>query len=190
MNAFARAARVRLGTPLVLVAAMWLVEIANLLTHDALEPFGIRPRTLVGLWGILFAPFLHANLLHLIANTIPFVVLGWMVALRGLREFCLVTGCVMLIGGAGVWLLGRPFSVHVGASGLIFGYLGFLLARGLFERSAQAILLSLVTLFLYGGAIWGVLPSSPRVSWESHLFGFLAGIAAGRLLGRSSPTPV
>jgi len=92
---------------------------------------------------------------------------------------------VMVAGGGAVWLLARPFSDHVGASGLIFGYLGFLLARGFFERSFQAILLSLVVFFLYGGAIWGVLPSSTRISWESHLAGALTGIAAARLLGRS-----
>lgn len=175
-------AKVRFAIPLALVAAMWLVEIGNLLTQGGLSGLGIRPRTIDGLWGILFAPFLHANLAHLIANTVPFLVLGWLVVLRGPRDFFFVTGWLIIVGGGAVWLLGRPFSVHIGASGLIFGYLGFLLARGFFERSLQAVLLSLLALFLYGGAIWGVLPSGGRVSWESHLFGFLAGLAAGRLL--------
>lgn len=182
MNALVDQAKVRLAIPLALVAIMWLVEMGNLLTQGALGAFGIRPRTIEGLWGILFAPFLHANLAHLIANTVPFLVLGWLVALRGPRDFFFVTGWLMVLGGGAVWLLGRPFSVHIGASGLIFGYLGFLLARGFFERSLPAMLLSLVALFLYGGAIWGVLPSGGRVSWESHLFGFLAGLAAARLL--------
>jgi membrane associated rhomboid family serine protease len=154
----------------------------NLVSHGALLGYGIRPRTLAGLSGIVFSPFIHANLAHLVANTVPFLVLATMVALRGLREFFLVTGLVMVLGGGAVWLFGRPFSVHIGASGLIFGYLGFLLARGVFERSLTAIVLSLVTLFLYGGAIWGLLPLTPGVSWEGHLFGFLAGIVAGRLL--------
>ncbi len=182
MSVFLREAKIRLAIPLVLVVVMWLVEGANIVTHDALETYGIRPRSAPGLWGIVFAPFLHANVAHLIANTLPFLVLGWLVALRGLRAFVLVTLTVMLLGGLGVWLVGRPFSVHVGASGLIFGYIGFLLARGVFERSAQAVMLGLVVLFLYGGAIWGVLPGSPRISWESHLFSFLAGIAAARWL--------
>lgn len=186
MDTLIREARVRLGMPLALVAAMWLVEAANLLTHDAFDVFGIRPRTLVGLWGILFAPFLHGSIAHLVANTVPFLVLGWLVALRGLPDFLLVTGWVMLIGGGGVWLLGRPFSDHIGASGLIFGYLGFLLARGIFARSLPAVLLSLVALFLYGGALWGLLPSSGRVSWESHLFGFVAGVTAARIFSRPS----
>jgi membrane associated rhomboid family serine protease len=168
---------------------MWVVELGNVVTRDAFEGLGIRPRTPDGVWGILFAPFVHANVAHLVANTVPFLVLGWMVALRGLREFLLVTFLVILIGGGAVWLLGRPFSVHVGASGVVFGYLGFLLARGFFERSAQAIVLSLLALFLYGGALWGILPSSGRISWEGHLFGFLAGIGAARLL-RTPSRPV
>jgi membrane associated rhomboid family serine protease len=183
VNTLAREAKMRFGVPLACVVSMWAVEMVNLVTNGALLGWGIRPRTLVGLWGIVFAPFLHANLAHLLANTIPFLVLGALVALRGLREFVVVTAVVMLVGGGGVWLFGRPFSDHIGASGLVFGYLGFLLARGFFERSLTAILLSLVTLFLYGGAIWGILPGSSRISWEGHLFGFLAGIVAARLLG-------
>jgi membrane associated rhomboid family serine protease len=184
-----REVKARLLAPLIFVAVMWVVEFGNLVTRDAFEGLGIRPRTPDGIWGILFAPFVHANFAHLVANTVPFLVLGWMVALRGLREFLLVTFLVMLIGGGAVWLLGRPFSVHVGASGVVFGYLGFLLARGFFERSAQAVVLSLLALFLYGGALWGILPSSGRISWEGHLFGFLAGIGAARLL-RTPTQPV
>jgi membrane associated rhomboid family serine protease len=190
MNGLMYAARDRLGIPLVFVVTMWLVELANLVSGYALVGFGIQPRLPSGLWGIIFAPFLHGSLAHLVANTVPFLVLGWLVALRGLREFFFVTGWVMLIGGGAVWLLGRPFSVHVGASGLIFGYLGFLLARGVLERSVLSVVLSLVALLLYGGAIWGVLPVSERVSWEGHLFGLLAGVAAGRLVTLPSRTAV
>ena len=185
MSTVVREARVRLGLPLVVVASMWLVELANILTRGALLGLGIRPRTLEGVWGIVFAPFLHASLAHLAANTIPCLVLGWLVALRGMKEFWFVTGWVILVGGGGVWLLGRPFSLHVGASGLVFGYLGFLLARGVLERSFQAALLSLVALFLYGGAIWGLIPSTGGISWEGHLFGIIAGILAARLLSRT-----
>src|SRR3954451_16987866 len=174
----------RLAIPLVLVFVMWAVELANLVTAGSLTRFGIHPRTVPGLWGILFSPLLHAGLAHLIANTVPFLVLGWLVALRGRRDYIMVTCFVTLVGGGAVWLVGRPFSNHIGASGVIFGYLGFLLARGFFERSAQAILLSIVALLLYGGIIWGVLPTTPGVSWEGHLFGLLAGVMAAKLFTR------
>ena len=180
-----RALKLRLGLPLALVIVMWVVEVANIVSHDAFQGFGIRPRTLDGLWGLLFSPFIHANFAHLLANTLPFLVLGWMVALRGVQEYIFSTAWIMVVGGGAVWLLGQPFSNHVGASGVVFGYLGFLLARGVFERSLQAIGLSLLALFLYGGIIWGVLPTTRGVSWEGHLFGLLAGFIAGRLLGRS-----
>jgi membrane associated rhomboid family serine protease len=182
VNDLVREAKLRLGIPLGLVLVMWMVEGVNLIAQGALLSFGIHPRTPDGLWGIIAAPFLHAGIAHLLANTVPFLVLGWLVALRGLRELGLVTLLVMLVGGGAVWLFGRPFSTHVGASGVIFGYLGFLLARGVIERSAQAIILSLVALVLYGGALWGVIPGSSRISWESHLFGFLSGILAARVL--------
>jgi membrane associated rhomboid family serine protease len=184
MNPFVREAKLRLAVPLAFTGAIWLVAMANAVTNDSLAVFGIRPRTLEGLWGILFAPFLHGNLLHLVTNTIPLVVLGCLVALRGRQEFFFVTGWVMVVGGGAVWLLGRPFSIHIGASGVVFGYLGFLLARGVFERSFQASLLAVVVFIVYGGALWGVLPSSSRISWESHLFGVLAGVIAAKLLSR------
>ena len=102
MGELIRETKLRLSLPLAMVAIMWAVEVINLLTHDHLSAFGIRPRTMVGLWGILFAPFLHANLAHLLANTVPFIVLGWLVALRGTRQFITVTAVVMLLGGGAV----------------------------------------------------------------------------------------
>jgi membrane associated rhomboid family serine protease len=184
MNTLVREARGRIGAPLFFVVAMWVIEVVNLVTRNALLGFGIRPRTLEGLWGIVLAPLLHANVAHLLANSVPVLLLGWLVAVRGVRELYTVTGLVMLVGGAGVWLFGRPFSLHVGASGVVFGYLGFLLARGYFARSLSAILLSLVALGLYGGAIWGILPTASGISWEGHLFGFLAGIVTAWALSQ------
>jgi membrane associated rhomboid family serine protease len=178
--------KARLGLPLVLVVAMWLVHVMNLVLGDLQIGPGIRPRDPQALWGILLSPFLHVNFTHLVANTLPFLILGWLVSLRGLRDFVVVTAFVALVGGGAVWLFGRPASEHVGASGVVFGYLGFLLARGLFERSLLAVALSLVAFFLYGGMIWGVMPVSTRVSWEGHLFGIMAGILVGRLM--STPT--
>jgi len=167
-----------------LVAVMWGLELIDLIIfQNALNRYGIFPRTIIGLRGILFAPFLHGGLGHLIANTIPFLTLGWFVMLQETSDFFIVTAITMIVSGLGVWLIGSP-GFHIGASGLVFGYLGFLLLRGYFQRNVPSILLSLIVGFLYGGAIWGVLPTVPGVSWEGHLFGFIGGIVAARLLSK------
>ncbi|NEO48891.1 MAG: rhomboid family intramembrane serine protease [Moorea sp. SIO4A3] len=167
------------------VALMWIVELVDIFIFGRkLDLYGIIPRNPIGLRGILFAPFLHGGFSHLISNTIPFLVLGWFVMLQETSDFFVVTTITMLVGGLGVWLLGAPNSVHIGASVLIFGYLGFLLFRGFFERNLPSIFLSILVGFLYGGLVWGVLPSQPHVSWQGHLFGFIGGILAARLLAR------
>lgn len=168
------------------VAIFWMLEIADLAFFSGrLNFYGIVPRQTIGLRGILFAPFLHANLAHVAANTVPFLVLGWLIMLREISDFFIVTAISMVIGGLGVWLFGAPHSIHIGASGVIFGYLGFLLLRGFFERSAIAIVLSLIVCFLYGGVLWGVLPSRVGISWEGHLFGLIGGVIAARILAKS-----
>lgn len=168
-----------------LVALLWLLEIFDwLLWTTSLDAYGIRPRTLVGLRQILFAPFLHAGFAHLIANTIPFLVLGWLVLVRSDLDFVLVSLIAGGISGLGVWLLAASGTVHLGASGVIFGYLGYLLARGFLERSLPAIALGLVAGLLYGGILWGVLPGQTGISWQGHLFGLLGGFLAARLLAR------
>jgi len=138
------------------------------------------PRSLDGLRGIVFAPFLHGNLQHLIANTVPFVALGWMVMLRDQRRFLPVTLYAMLGAGLLAWTLGAPGSVHIGASGVVFGYLGYLLATGIYTRSAKSIVLSLATAVLWGGLVLGIAPQSATISWQAHLGGFLGGILAAR----------
>lgn len=165
-----------------LLGLMWTVEILDLLPRVHLDRHGIHPRSLSGLYGILLAPFLHADFGHLALNTLPFVVLGGAVLLRGVRTFWTVTIAVVLAGGLGVWLVAPGFTNHIGASGLIFGYLGFLLARGVFEKSAASILVAVIVLTTYGGLIIGVLPLRAGISWQSHLFGFLAGVATARLM--------
>jgi membrane associated rhomboid family serine protease len=165
------------------VATIWVLEVVDIFLGGALNRYGILPRNLIGLRGILFAPFLHGNFAHLIANTIPFLTLGWFVMLRETSDFFVVTGITMLVSGLGVWLFGSA-GLHIGASGVVFGYLGFLLARGYFERNIPSILLSVIVGFLYGGAIWGVLPTQPGVSWEGHLFGFIGGVIAARFLSQ------
>ncbi|MEP0869315.1 rhomboid family intramembrane serine protease [Trichocoleus desertorum AS-A10] len=167
------------------IICIWLLEIVDsFVLGNALNVFGIRPRSISGLRGILFAPFLHGGLGHLMANTIPFLVLGWFVMLREVSDFFIVSLITILASGLGVWLFGSPNSIHIGASGLIFGYFGFLLLRGYFEKSAVGIAFSLLVGTLYGSLIWGVLPVSNGISWEGHLFGFLGGVLAARLLAQ------
>lgn len=162
------------------LGAGWAVFGLNVVLGGALLRFGIVPRTTDGLAGILVAPFLHANLNHLITNTIPFLLFGWLVMLRDRRHFWLVTLMAMLGSGLLSWAFGAPHSVHVGASGLIFGYLGFLLLAGWYARSASSIALSLLVATVWGGTVLGVLPGTPGVSWQGHLGGFLGGVLAAR----------
>lgn len=167
------------------VGLMWILELIDLVVLGGrLNSYGISPRSMVGLRGILLMPFLHGSLGHLIANTIPFVILGWLIMLREVSDFFVVTAITMLVSGLGVWLFAAPGTIHIGASGLVFGYLGFLLLRGYFERSIVSIFLSVMVGLLYGGLIWGVLPSLPGVSWQGHLFGFIGGGLAARLLAQ------
>jgi membrane associated rhomboid family serine protease len=165
------------------VAIFWLLEILDqFVFRGSLDYFGIIPHQVIGLRGILFAPFLHGDFPHLIANTVPFLILGWLVMLQETSDFFIVTGLTMLVGGLGVWLFAAPGYIHIGASILIFGYLGFLLLRGYFQRNIPSILLSILVFLLYGGTIWGVLPSRPGISWQGHLFGFLGGVLAAKLI--------
>lgn len=167
------------------VALLWAVEAVNLTTGHTLNTWGILPRTLTGLRGIPLSPFLHANLSHLLVNTLPFLVLGGLVCLQGRRQFLGVSLFVIVCGGIALWLFGRS-AYHIGASGLVFGYFGYLVARGWYERSLSSILIALATLFFYGGLVWGVLPTNTYISWEGHLFGLLAGIVAARIQGSSA----
>jgi membrane associated rhomboid family serine protease len=167
-----------------IIAVMWLVEIVDTSLRGALDIYGIIPHNEIGLRGILFAPFLHGNFVHLAANTIPFLTLGWLIMLRETSDFFVVSVITMLVSGAGVWLTGAPGSIHIGASGVIFGYLGFLLFRGYFERSTVSLFVSLFVGFSYGSMIWGILPTLPGVSWQGHLFGFIGGAIAARFLAQ------
>ncbi|MEL6470295.1 MAG: rhomboid family intramembrane serine protease [Cyanobacteria bacterium J06623_4] len=182
--------RRQIKTLLSVVALLWAIEIIDqIFFRGALNRLGIRPRSLSGLWGILFAPFLHGDFAHLLANTIPLVSLGWLIMLRETGDWLVVSIIAALVSGLGTWLIGSPYSVHIGASGVVFGYFGYLLLRGYFERSVVAIAFSLLVTFLYGGIIWGVLPTQPGVSWEGHLFGFIGGILAAKLLATPRRKP-
>jgi membrane associated rhomboid family serine protease len=162
---------------------LWLIQILNAFVFGgALVGLGVVPRTLAGLWGVLFAPFIHGSFTHLIANTVPLVVLGWLVMLRRKRDLFTVSLISALVGGLGTWLIAPALSVTVGASVLVFGYLGYLLSRGIFERRFWPIAGSLLVFFLYGGALFGVLPGAIGISWQAHLFGLLGGVLAARMM--------
>jgi membrane associated rhomboid family serine protease len=176
--------KLQITTLLGVVALLWAVEIVDQVVFNrSLDRFGIFPRTLSGLRGIVFAPFLHGDFAHLLANTLPLVTLGWLIMLRETGDWLVVTVITALCSGIGTWLIGAP-SYHIGASGVLFGYFGFLLLRGYFERSVVAIGFSLLVFFLYGSIIWGVLPGQSGISWEGHLCGFLGGVLAARLLAK------
>ena len=162
------------------VGATWTAFVVNGIAGGALMQYGVIPRTLTGLRGILFAPFLHANMQHLIANTIPFLAMGWLVMLRDARHFLPVTIFAMLGSGLMAWLLGAPGSVHIGASGVVFGYFGFLLLGGWYARSFMSISLSILVAVLWGGLVLGIAPGQVGISWQSHLGGFIAGVLAAR----------
>ena len=169
-----------LRTIAVVVGAIWAVALVNLLLGPPFDRYGILPRTASGLVGIGVAPLVHANLAHLVSNTLPLLILGGMLGLRGPARFWSTTALIILIGGLGVWLLARS-AYHIGASGLVFGYFGYLIALGLLERSVVSIAVACATAALYSGFIWGVLPAGGGVSWEAHLFGFAAGVLAAYL---------
>lgn len=165
----------------VVVAFLWVLEVVDqTFFRTALDQYGIVPRRIDGLDGILFAPLLHGSYEHLASNTLPLFVLGFLVLAGGFGQFLAVTTLIWIFGGALTWLTGG-FGYTVGASGIIFGWLAFLLVRGFFARSGRQIALALVLLFVYGGVLWGVLPTQPGVSWQAHLFGAIGGVIAARV---------
>lgn len=163
---------------------LYLTEAVDTVLQGALDAEGIRPRQLDALDGVLWAPLLHGGWQHLVANTVPVLVLGFFALAGGIGQFVAVTATIWLVGGLGTWLIGSP-GVHLGASGLIFGWLVFLLVRGFFARSLTQILLAVVLFAFWGGVLWGVLPGTPGVSWEGHLFGAVGGLIAARLIARA-----
>jgi membrane associated rhomboid family serine protease len=178
------------ATILTFAALLYLVELIDQLTGHTLDANGIRPLETDGLWGIVFAPVLHANWQHLGANTIPLLVLGFLMTLAGLSRFVWATAIVWILGGFGTWLIGNWGSDcgptdHIGASGLIFGWLAFLLVFGVFVRRFWDVIIGLVVLFVYGGVLLGAMPVLGRcggVSWQGHLCGAIAGVIAAYLL--------
>lgn len=173
-----------------MVAVMWVLEIVSKIDGQGLNGDGIWSRSLSGLPGILTAPFLHAGFGHLAGNTIPFVLLGLVIAAAGARRVIEVTVIVVLVGGLGTWLTGPSHTSTIGASGIVFGYAGFLVARGFFQRSFAALAIGVVVAVLFGASLASDLIPRTGVSWQDHLFGALGGILAARFVtgGRGTQT--
>ncbi|MGI8505923.1 MAG: rhomboid family intramembrane serine protease [Solirubrobacteraceae bacterium] len=167
-----------------IVALMWIIEGINSLDHNALDRDGIYPRSVGHLWGVVTAPFLHVSFAHLIANTVPFVFMGVIIALRGAARFALVTTIVIVVGGLGTWLIAPAGSITVGASGVVFGFATYLITRGLFNRSWIEILTGVVVGVVWGGALLSRLVPHSGISWQGHACGAVGGLVAAWLLAR------
>lgn len=161
---------------------LYVIEFIDALMDHRLDQWGIEPLTLNGLWGILFAPLLHANWEHLAANTLPLLVLGFLVLLSGIARGLAATGIIWVVAGVGVWFTGGQNTLHIGASGIVFGWLAYLLVRGFFTRKIVQMLIGIVVFLIYGSLLWGALPGTPGVSWQGHLFGAIGGVLAAWIL--------
>jgi len=185
MNAFLR----RATALFAFVALLWVVQVVNWITGYSLNPtFGLIPRYLSGLDGVITMPLLHGSLAHLMANTPLLLVMGGLLVATTTRALLPVNAIVVGLGGGLVWLFGSS-AIHIGASGLVFGWFGFLVMRGFVDRSLITLGAALAVGVLYGSILWGVLPGQPGVSWEAHLFGVVAGVAAAFLVRTHVHTP-
>jgi membrane associated rhomboid family serine protease len=190
------AARIGSGIRLLvaLVALMWLSEAVDTALHGQLDQYGIVARTPAGLLGILTAPFLHLGFGHLISNTLPLVTLGLLIAVNGAARLFSVTAMVVVLGGFGTWLISPPHTITIGASGLVFGYAVYLVARGLFNRRISQVLIGVVVVLVWGSALLGGLLPQDGISWQGHMCGAIAGLLAAWVFTddrtRKEPQPV
>jgi len=169
---------------IALVALMWALEIADVAVDHRLDRYGIEPRDPDGLDGVVAGPFLHVGFGHLIANTIPFVALGVVIAFEGPLRLVGVTAIVAIFSGLGTWLVAPADTIHLGASGVVFGYATYLMARGFFNRRAGEIAIGAAVAVLWGGALLGGLEPQRGISWQGHVFGALGGVLAAWALAR------
>lgn len=167
---------------LALLAIMWLSEILDAVLDHRLDGYGIEPRDADGLIGIPAAPFLHSGFGHLISNTIPFLAMGFVIAFKGAMRVLLVTAVVALVSGAGTWLVAPEATIHIGASGVVFGYATYLLSRGFFDRDVIEIAIGVAVGVIYGGVLLGGLIPEDGVSWQGHFFGAVGGLVVARAL--------
>ena len=167
-----------------LVAIMWVSEIVDAVANHRLDQYGIEPRDPDGLTGILAAPFLHGGFDHLTANTVPFLVMGFVIAFKGAVRVAVVTLIVALVSGIGTWLVAPANTVHIGASGVVFGYATYLLSRGFFDRDLLGLAIGVAVGAIWGTALLGGLLPQEGVSWQGHFFGAVGGVVAARVLAR------
>ncbi len=172
-----------------LVALMWLVEAIDAIDAHRLDTEGIRPRRLSGLIGVVTGPFLHASLDHLLSNTVPFLILGLTIAFEGAIRVLAVTAIVALVAGLGTWLIAPAGTVTVGASGLVFGFAAYLIARGVFSRRPAQLAVGVAVGLLFGGALLGSLVPQAGISWQDHLCGAIGGLLAARVLAAAASAP-
>jgi membrane associated rhomboid family serine protease len=164
-----------------LLGVLWVIEAFNAGSGGRLVRFGLKPREVDGLDGVLTAPFLHVSASHLLANSIPFLGLGWLVLTSGLAKWLQTSAIVMVVGGLFTWLV-APHGVIVGASGLVFGWLGYLIARAWFSRKFAWIIIAAGAAAFFSSMFTGLFPGQPHVSWQAHIGGAVGGVAAGWLL--------
>lgn len=167
-------------------ALMWVLEVIDQLANNRLDQYGIEPRDGDGLIGVVAAPFLHSGFDHLASNTVPFLLMGFVIAAQGAVRVLAVTAIVALVSGLGTWLIAPEHTIHIGASGIVFGYATYLLSRGFFNRSALELAVGAVVAVIYGTALLGGLVPEDGVSWQGHFFGAVGGILAARGLATRS----
>jgi membrane associated rhomboid family serine protease len=170
---------------LAVFALFSAIEMINLFTGRMLSQLGTIPRYVPGLKGIILGPFVHGSLQHYFSNIIPLCIFTYLLLQYGLKRYLQVTLWIMITSGLLVWLFARP-ATHIGVSGVVYGYFGYLVLAGFLSGRFKLIIISVLVAFFYGGLIFGILPSSPFVSWESHLFGFIAGLVAAKLWAKPS----
>ncbi|WP_236794895.1 rhomboid family intramembrane serine protease [Amycolatopsis sp. GM8] len=170
---------------LAFTALLYLIELVDTGLHHRLDGEGVVPRTLSGLDGIVWAPVLHGSWTHLFSNTIPILVFGFLAMASGLTRWIAVTALIWVVSGLGVWLTGDSGTSTIGASGLAFGWLAYLLVRGIFNKSFGQLVIAAVLLLIWGGTLWGLLPGNPGISWQAHVFGALGGVIAAWLAARA-----
>ncbi|MGA8265750.1 MAG: rhomboid family intramembrane serine protease [Ignavibacteriaceae bacterium] len=172
--------------PVSFILILWIIKLAEVITGISLANFGLYPHKISGLVGIIAAPLLHASFSHLISNSIPVLLLSGGIIYFYPQSAFKVFALNYLVPGIFVWFFGRP-AYHIGASGLIYGFVSFLFFSGIIRRDNRSIALALIVTFLYGGIIWGVLPIDAEISWEYHLFGALTGIYCAILFRKLDP---